>query len=77
MLPDSPPKRIIWRRHFVFHVTKADGPERIEEEWWCAGNHETRDYYRIENKQGLRLWVFKQHKKSPAEPIWFIHGLLA
>jgi protein ImuB len=77
MLPDSPPRRILWRRNFVFHVMKADGPERIESEWWNNNTHETRDYYCVEDKNGLRLWVFKQSTGTQATPSWFIHGLLA
>jgi len=77
MLPDSPPKRILLRRHFVFHVLKANGPERIASEWWCDNSYKTRDYYSVENQNGLRLWVFKQQTTSSQAPKWFIHGLFA
>ena len=29
-----PPRKIMWRNRFVFDVAKADGPERLESEWW-------------------------------------------
>lgn len=77
LLPDSPPRRIIWRKRFVFHVIKADGPERIESEWWLSNSGDARDYYRIEDKRGLRLWVFKQVTQKHPVPNWYLHGLLA
>ncbi len=36
LLPDDPPFRFTWRRR-AHRVTRADGPERIAEEWWRAG----------------------------------------
>src|SRR5690606_34571222 len=47
LLPDYPPKVFTHKgkRHVV---DKADGPERIEREWWLArGEH--RDYYAVED----------------------------
>jgi len=32
-LPDSPPARFRWRR-VLRHVARAEGPERLEPEWW-------------------------------------------
>jgi protein ImuB len=32
-VPDGPPFRFSWR-HAQFHVTRAEGPERITLEWW-------------------------------------------
>jgi protein ImuB len=77
MMPDSPPRKIVWRRHFVFDVIKADGPERIEAEWWKDTSTQTRDYYRVENSKGLRLWVFKHTTAKDSAPQWYLHGLLA
>jgi protein ImuB len=74
-LPEGPPARFQWRR--VSHrVTKAEGPERIEPEWWCAlgagnsipradkaasaGPPRPRDYYRLEDQSGGRYWVFRE-----------------
>jgi protein ImuB len=33
LLPDDPPFRFTWRRR-AHRVSRADGPERIAEEWW-------------------------------------------
>lgn len=79
-VPDGPPLRFRWRR--VLHeVTRAEGPERIAPEWWRYGNAApaTRDYYRIENAEGHRFWVFREgfYEDSTARPRWFMHGLFA
>jgi len=83
-VPDSPPLRFRWRR--VLHeVMLAEGPERIAPEWWReapgGGDHPpaTRDYYRVENAQGHRFWIFREglYEDSTARPRWFMHGLFA
>ncbi|MGL4973724.1 MAG: Y-family DNA polymerase [Bosea sp. (in: a-proteobacteria)] len=79
-VPDGPPLRFRWRR--VLHeVARAEGPERIAPEWWRFGANApaTRDYYRIENAQGHRFWVFREgfYEDSNARPRWFLHGLFA
>jgi protein ImuB len=39
-------------------IVKADGPERIEQEWWLQqGDH--RDYYSVEDEAGRRYWLFR------------------
>lgn len=75
-LPDSAPRRFRWRR--VHHdVVRAEGPERISEEWW-RHSQPARDYYRIEDRQGRRFWLFRQGLYGEdAEPRWYIHGLFA
>ena len=76
-VPDGSPLRFRWRR--VLHeVVRAEGPERIGGEWWRAPDQRTRDYYRIEDQDGRRFWLFRQglYGKTP-EPRWFIHGLFA
>lgn len=75
-IPDGPPARFRWRR--VWHeVTLAEGPERIAPEWWRrGGERELRDYYRIEDTDGRRYWVFRRgHYGSDAR--WFLHGRFA
>lgn len=77
LLPDYPPAFFIWRR--VRHrVTKADGPERINGEWWLSEKERSslRDYYRVENEQGARFWLFRD---APADEggRWWLHGLFA
>ena len=76
-VPDGYPLKFRWRR--VLHeVTRAEGPERIGGEWWRAPDQRTRDYYRIEDQDGRRFWLFRQGLYGEtSEPRWFIHGLFA
>jgi protein ImuB len=83
-VPDGPPVRFRWRRA-LHEVVAAEGPERIEDAWWmadgCAGAScaaSTRDYFRVEDGNGLRFWLFRRGLyRGPAEPRWFMHGLFA
>ncbi|WP_244215267.1 hypothetical protein [Pedobacter miscanthi] len=76
LIPDHAPKFFIYKglRH---QVTKADGPERIEREWWLdQGEH--RDYYRVEDGNGCRYWLFRSgHYYERERNDWFIHGFFA
>ena len=75
-IPDYPPMLFRWKG--VLHKTaKADGPERIEREWWMdEGPH--RDYYTVEDDQGARYWLFRSgHYRDDDSPEWFIHGFFA
>jgi len=76
LIPDHPPKFFIYKgvRHLV---AKADGPERIEREWWLdQGEH--RDYYQVEDEQGGRYWLFRSgHYGGEEKYQWFIHGFFA
>lgn len=74
-VPDYPPMLFRYKGQ-VHRVSKADGPERIEQEWWLEpGPH--RDYYRVEDDRGARYWVFRLgHYEGPHSP-WFIHGFFA
>ena len=76
-VPDGYPLKFRWRR--VLHeVTRAEGPERISGEWWRAPGQRTRDYYRVEDRDGRRFWLFRQGLYGEtSEPRWFIHGLFA
>src|SRR4051794_606615 len=85
-VPDGPPHQFTWRR--VTHaVARVEGPERIAMEWWKQnGEVLTRDYFRIEDAQGLRFWIFrdglyegelKDDEERPASVNWFVHGLFA
>jgi len=78
-VPDGPPLRFDWRRQ-THRVTRADGPERIEPEWWreAGENHrQTRDYYRVEDDAGQRFWLYRHglHDGSSDPPRWYIHGV--
>ena len=84
-VPDGPPRRFKWKR--VTHdVTHAEGPERIASTWWrrrqghLPGNAGlTRDYYRVEDSEGRRYWLFRYglYGTEKAQPDWFIHGSFA
>jgi protein ImuB len=58
-------------------IIKADGPERIEPEWWLqTGQH--RDYYCVEDEEGRRFWLFRLgHYDAEKTYQWFIHGFFA
>jgi protein ImuB len=62
------------KRH---EIKKADGPERIEREWWLdTGEH--RDYYYVEDAEGQRYWLFRSGHYSPErKDQWFLHGFFA
>lgn len=77
---DGPPIRFRWRR--VLHdVAVAEGPERIAMEWWRneSGSRLTRDYFRVQTRQGPRLWLYREgmlDRETP-QPVWFMHGVFA
>ena len=94
LVPDGPPLRFRWRRA-LHEVVTVEGPERIAGAWWSeqadadegarwppaplAGA--TRDYFRIEDKIGLRFWLFRSgfYQDAPPglPPRWYLHGMYA
>ncbi len=86
LLPDHPPQRFRWRR-LQHRVVRAEGPERLTGEWWRAAaapplagaapvsgtvpEVETRDYFRVEDEDGHRYWLYRSAGR------WFLHGLFA
>lgn len=77
-VPDGPPIRFRWRR--VMHaVTHAEGPERIAPEWWLKPDALTRDYFRLEDSEGRRFWVFREglYEQETEAPRWFLQGVFA
>ncbi len=80
LLPDDPPFRFTWRRR-PYRVRRADGPERIAEEWWTAGGSAEagaiRDYYRVEDSAGRRFWLFRASDGRKGLNGWYIHGVFA
>jgi protein ImuB len=80
LLPDDPPVRFTWRRR-PHRVRRADGPERIAEEWWTeAGStlaSTVRDYYRVEDEAGRRFWLVRAGLPGTPPPRWFMHGVFA
>lgn len=74
-IPDYPPMLFRYKGK-VHEIIKADGPERIEQEWWLQqGQH--RDYYRVEDKEGHRYWLFRLGHYHDKTYQWFIHGFFA
>jgi protein ImuB len=78
LVPDGPPVRFRWRRA-LHEVVAAEGPERIEGAWWSAeSGGPARDYFRIEDRAGLRFWLFRAGLyRDVATPRWFLHGMYA
>ena len=74
-IPDYPP--MLFRYKGKLHmILKADGPERIEQEWWLQeGQH--RDYYRVEDEDGNRYWLFRSGHYDDKNFQWFLHGYFA
>ncbi|MFO1014088.1 MAG: DNA polymerase Y family protein [Caulobacteraceae bacterium] len=80
-VPDDPPVTFRWRGR-THRVRRAEGPERLAEEWWRQRDFEDvstgalRDYYRVEDDTGARFWVFRSGLyDGGAAPKWWLHGL--
>lgn len=78
--PDGYPQRFRWRGA-VHDVARVEGPERIAPEWWRErGSARLRDYYRIEDGQGRRYWIYRQGLIGDGRggtPAWYLQGLCA
>lgn len=85
-VPDGPPRRFTWRRA-AHAVVRVEGPERIAMEWWTKEQSTfTRDYFRVEDTEGLRFWIYRDglfgselidEEGRPVDPKWFVHGVFA
>ena len=84
-VPDGPPRRFTWRRA-THEIVRVEGPERIAMEWWrTESGRLTRDYFRVEDHEGQRFWLYREGLYSeyvdndgrPIPPKWFMHGLFA
>ncbi|MEO9492660.1 MAG: DNA polymerase Y family protein [Marinomonas sp.] len=77
-VPDGFPQSFTWRGS-LRKVIKAEGPERIAPEWWREkSTARLRDYYRIEDAEGCRYWIYRQGTGDDGRggaPQWFMHGL--
>jgi protein ImuB len=81
LTPDDPPTQFRWRGQ-VHRVRRAEGPERIGEEWWKGVIEDVRvghvrDYYRVEDADGARFWLFRAglYDDPQVPPKWWLHGL--
>ena len=74
-IPDYPPMLFHYKGQ-LHNVKKADGPERIEQEWWLQQGLQ-RDYYCVEDEKGGRYWLFREGHYASGDPKWFIHGFFA
>jgi protein ImuB len=82
-VPDGPPLRFRWRRA-MHEVVAIEGPERIAPQWWkSAAPSLTRDYFRVEDSNGRRFWLYReglygaQSALQVNGPRWFVQGLFA
>ena len=78
--PDGTPQRFRWRGA-VHDIVRAEGPERIAPEWWRERSTvRLRDYYRIEDDEGRRYWIWRHGLFGDGrggDPQWFLQGLFA
>ena len=79
LTPDDPPSRFRWRGQLI-RVRRAEGPERIGEAWWKGAIEDVspgrvRDYYRVEDEDGRRFWLFRAGLYGEHPPQWWMHGL--
>ena len=76
--PEGMPRRFVWRRA-VHDIARVEGPERIAPEWWRErSTARLRDYYRVEDKDGRRYWIYRDGLAGDGRgdaPEWFMHGL--
>ena len=73
----SPPAVFRWRKR-IYQLCRTDGPERISPEWWRQDRGwrgGARDYWRIEDSEGRRLWLFSEGGVEKSR--WFVHGVFA
>ena len=76
--PEGMPRRFVWRRA-VHDIARVQGPERIAPEWWRQpSTSRLRDYYRVEDSQGRRYWIYREGLIDDGRgglPGWYLHGL--
>ncbi len=77
-LPDQPPIAFTWRRR-RYRVRRAEGPERVQAEWWRNDTPlAVRDYFQVEDDTGQRFWLFREGNgldPRTGNLSWFLHGL--
>jgi protein ImuB len=76
--PAGLPRRFVWRRA-VHDIARVEGPERIAPEWWRErSSARLRDYYRVEDGEGRRYWIYREGVIGDGRggaPGWYLHGL--
>ncbi len=76
-VPEGPPAQFVWRRQ-TLRVARFAGPERIAPEWWSdRPGSRLRDYYRVEDQNGRRFWLYREGVLQDGRggvPRWFVHG---
>ncbi|MCZ2080425.1 MAG: DNA polymerase Y family protein [Bryobacterales bacterium] len=77
IIPGKCPVRIRVGRQ-LHRIVRAEGPERLTPEWWRQQSVAwvTRDYYRIEDEEGARFWIFREMRRAEPEERWYLHGQL-
>lgn len=77
-VPEGPPMGFRWRRAF-YRVARAEGPERIAPEWWREpADAPSRDYFRVEDGDGRRYWLYREGAYGATPPPrWFVQGVFA
>jgi protein ImuB len=78
-VPDGAPARFRWRKA-QFDVARAEGPERIALEWWKSSKPKpTRDYFRVETKDGQRFWLYRDglFRELGLATRWYLQGIFA
>ncbi|MEX6508389.1 DNA polymerase Y family protein [Jiella sp. M17.18] len=86
VVPDGAPISFRWRRA-LYRVRRAEGPERIGADWWRDPGAAMRDYFRVEDEEGRRYWLFREGRSDPdldpelqlpnPQPSWYLHGVFA
>lgn len=78
--PDGHPRSFRWRGQ-VHEVVRVEGPERIAPEWWRERSSvRLRDYYRVEDRDGRRYWLFRSGIMGDGRgglPDWFLQGFFS
>lgn len=79
-VPEGPPAQFLWRGRPA-RVARWQGPERIAPEWWIdRPGTRLRDYYKVEDSGGRRLWLYREGLIGDGRggaPRWFVHGVFA
>lgn len=79
-VPEGPPAQFVWRKQ-PHRVARYEGPERIAPEWWHdKPGTRLRDYFRVEDQEGRRFWLYREglHEDGRGgDPRWFLHGMFA